>query len=505
MVCYRKHGHNETDEPAFTQPLMVKKIKEQPGVRARYTQALIDAGDLSQTEADTITETFTDKMESVYREVHSGRNNGAAPAHPGFKQKWEGFTPKYSFTPIETAVPRDRLESIARVVTSSRPGFKIHPKLESILAARLSAMTEGDRIDWGLGEALAFGSLLQEGIPVRLSGQDCRRGTFSHRHASLVDYETGERYVPLNNLGGDQADFSAYDSLLSEAAVLGFEYGYSLDEPNVLVLWEAQFGDFVNGAQVIIDQFIASAESKWGRSSGLTLLLPHGYEGQGPEHSSARLERFLQLCADDNIQVAYPTTPAQYFHMLRRQVMRRFRKPLIVMTPKSLLRHKLAVSKVEDLASGHFREVLEDPSNSDRARRVLLCSGKVYYDLVARREEVGKQRDVAIIRLEQFYPWPEEMLKATLGRYRSAQEWVWVQEESQNMGGWQFVDPRLVQTFGRAFKYVGRDASASPATGSHHVHDREQSELVDAAIGAAIPHVVSATPARPVAALTSKD
>jgi 2-oxoglutarate dehydrogenase E1 component len=501
MVCYRKHGHNETDEPAFTQPLMVKKIKEQPGVRARYTNALIEAGDLSQAEADTITETFTDKMEAVYREVHNGHTNGAPPAYPGFKQKWEGFTPKYSFTPIDTGVPRDQLESVGRVVTSTRPGFKIHPKLENILNARLAAMVEGNRVDWGMGEALAFGSLVKEGIPVRLSGQDCRRGTFSHRHASLVDPDTGERYVPLSTLG----DFSAYDSLLSEAAVLGFEYGYSLDEPNILVLWEAQFGDFANGAQVIIDQFVASAESKWGRSSGLVMLLPHGYEGQGPEHSSARLERFLQLCAEDNIQVAYPTTPAQYFHMLRRQVKRKFRKPLVVMTPKSLLRHKLAVSTVESLVSDRFHDVLDDPANPERARRVLLCSGKVYYDLVAKREEFGKEGEVAIIRLEQLYPWPADSLKATVGRYRAAKEWVWVQEESQNMGGWTFVAPRLAETLGKSFQYVGRDASASPATGSHHVHDREQTELVEAAIGAAIPHVVSATPARPAVALTSKE
>ncbi len=287
--------------------------------------------------------------------------------------------------------------------------------------------------------------------------------------------------------------------------MLGFDYGYSLDEPRMLILWEAQFGDFANGAQVIIDQFIASAESKWGRASGLVMLLPHGYEGQGPEHSSARLERFLSLCAEDNIQVVYPTTPSQFFHLLRRQVKRDFRKPLIVMTPKSLLRSKQAVSTLDDLANGRFQEVIDDSVAADRVNRVVLCSGKVYYDLVAKREESNQSREVAIVRLEQFYPWPVEALKAALGRYRSATEWVWCQEESQNMGGWNFVALRLRDLMKKNFEYVGRDASASPATGSHTIHDREQKELVEAAIGAAIPHLVSANPARPAVALTSKD
>ena len=276
--------------------------------------------------------------------------------------------------------------------------------------------------------------------------------------------------------------------------VLGFDYSYSLDEPHMLIMWEAQFGDFANGAQVIIDQFIASGESKWGRSSGIVMLLPHGYEGQGPEHSSARLERFLQLSAEDNIQVVVPSTPAQYFHVLRRQVRRSFRKPLIVMTPKSLLRHKAAVSPLEQLATGSFRELIDDPVESDRVRRVLLCSGKIYYDLVAKREEAQKTREVAILRLEQLYPWPADQLKAAFNRYRSAREWVWVQEESQNMGAWTFVSPRLSELTGAPFQYVGRDASASPATGSHAVHEREQSELVEAAIGSDLPHLVAAHP-----------
>ena len=355
-------------------------------------------------------------------------------------------------------------------------------------------------MDWSCAENLAFGSLLLEGTPVRLSGQDSGRGTFSQRHAVLIDQRTGERWKPLNHLAPGQPEFCVYDSLLSEAAVLGFDYGYSLEEPNMLIMWEAQFGDFANGAQVYIDQFIAPSESKWGRGSGLVLLLPHGYEGQGPEHSSARLERFLQLCAEENIQVAVPSTPAQYFHLLRRQVRRNFRKPLVVMTPKSLLRHKQAVSPLDHLVAGHFRNVLDDETAADRARRVLLCSGKVYYDLLAKREQAGKQRDVAIVRVEQLYPWPADQLKKVLDRYRAARDWVWVQEESQNMGAWVFVAPRLHELMGFPFQYVGRDASASPATGSKLVHDHEQSELVEAAIGAAVPHLVTATPVRSLAA-----
>ncbi len=339
---------------------------------------------------------------------------------------------------------------------------------------------------------LAIGSLLWEDTPVRLSGQDSRRGTFSQRHAVLVDMKTGERWTGLDHLKEKQPEFCVYNSLLSEAAVLGFDYGYSLDEPNMLIMWDAQFGDFATGAQVIIDQFIASAESKWGRASGLVMLLPHGYEGQGPEHSSARLERFLQLCAEENIQVVVPTTPAQYFHLLRRQVRRDFRKPLVVLTPKSLLRHKLAVSPVDRLVAGHYHDVLDDPSAADRARRVLLCSGKIYYDLLAHRAGVGAERDVALVRIEQLYPWPAQELKTVLGRYRSVREWVWVQEESQNMGAWTFVAPRLEDLLGLAVQYVGRDASASPATGSKVVHDREQAEIVEAAIGAPVPHLVSA-------------
>lgn len=503
MVCYRRHGHNEGDEPAFTQPLMYGKIKDRMTVRELYTEHLVMTGELSTDEVETIAETFRDKMEEVFKEVHE-RHESSAPAPHGFGAHWKGLTSRYSFAPVETGVPLETIRGITESIAKVPAGFAINPKLERILSARTKAVETNGGIDWAFAEALAFGSLLLENTPVRLSGQDSRRGTFSQRHAVLVDGRTGERYVPLNHLAPEQAEICVYDSLLSEAAVLGFDYGYSLDEPHMLILWEAQFGDFANGAQVIIDQFIASAESKWDRASGLVMLLPHGYEGQGPEHSSARLERFLQLCAEDNIQVTVPSAPAQYFHLLRRQVRREFRKPLIVMTPKSLLRHKQAVSPVEQLSQGRFQEVIDDPADAERVRRVLVCSGKVYYDLVAKREEVGKSREVAIVRLEQLYPWPAEALKAALSRYRGAREWVWVQEESQNMGGWTFAAPRLQELMGFPFQYVGRDASASPATGSHSVHDREQEELVEAAIGAAIPYLVSAHPVHPAVALSLK-
>ena len=494
MVCYRRHGHNEGDEPAFTQPLMYAKIKDRKSIHLLYTESLIASGDLSQAEADTVSQTFSEKMQAVYDEVHV-RHQPPRQGQPGFGAHWKGYTPNYSFAPVETGVPADTLGAIVAATSAVPSNFHRNPKLDRILSARVEGVGPDKPIDWSFAEMLAFGSLLLEKVPVRLSGQDSRRGTFSQRHSVLVDFETGERYVPLNNLGmGAQAELSVYDSLLSEAAVLGFDYGYSLEEPNMLILWEAQFGDFVNGAQVIIDQFIASAESKWGRASGLVMLLPHGYEGMGPEHSSARLERFLQLCAEDNIQVVNASTPAQYFHVLRRQVKRPFRKPLILMTPKSLLRHKEAVSPLSDLASGRFREVLDDTIDPSGVRRVVVCSGKLYYDLAKKRSESEHRDDVAIVRLEQFYPWPADALAKALGRYHNATEWVWAQEESQNMGGWTFVFPRLLELTGETFLYAGRDASASPATGSSTVHAREQAELVEAALGAPLPHCVGAEP-----------
>jgi 2-oxoglutarate dehydrogenase E1 component len=492
LYCYRRHGHNEGDEPSFTQPLMYSKIKDRPTVTELYTEKLIMRGDLTVVETEAIDEKFHTKLQAALEEVKTGPPQRVG-MH-GFAGHWKGLTPHYSHAPVETGVSHEVLEAVTEALTTLPDHFAIHPKIARQLEIRRKELEDRRPIDWAFAEALAFGSLLIEGYPVRLSGQDSRRGTFSQRHAVLYDARTGEPYHPLNAIRPDQAPFTAYDSLLSEAAVLGFEFGYSLDLPESLVLWEAQFGDFANGGQVIIDQFIVCSESKWQRDSGLVLLLPHGYEGQGPEHSSARLERYLQLCAEDNIQVANLTTPAQYFHILRRQMKRNLRKPLFLMTPKSLLRLKAAQSPVDEFISGRFREVIDD-AGADAAAvgRVLLCAGKVYYDLLEGRGQTN-HREIAIVRLEQFYPFAEEQLRRALSRYRNAHEWVWVQEESMNMGGWSFLEPRL-RNLGWNFAYVGRDTSASPATGSRKIHLQEQAEIVEAALHGAVPHLVRATPA----------
>ena len=490
MYCFRRHGHNEGDEPSFTQPVMYQAIKDHPNNSTIYTDKLLKEGALKAEEAEALQREFQDKLNEEQKIVKTGppRKRGMK----AFSGTWKGLNLYYTHEASLTAVPRETLAKITDHITKVPEGFAVNPKIARLLEVRRTDMAQNRSIDWAFGEALAFGSLLLEGTVIRFSGQDSRRGTFSQRHAALSDAKTGVRYVPLNSLTPGETRFAIYDSLLSEAAVLGFEFGYSLDAPNALVLWEAQFGDFVNGAQVIIDQFIVCSESKWQRSSGLVLLLPHGYEGQGPEHSSGRLERFLQSCAEDNIQVGNLTTPAQYFHALRRQVKRDFRKPLILMTPKSLLRHKDAVSPIDDLAKGHFHEVLDDATaKPEKIRRVLLCSGKVYYDLVDRRTQKANE-EVAIVRLEQLYPFPDAELRQIFSRYKVAREWVWVQEESQNMGGWSFAEPRL-RALGYSFDYVGRDASASPATGSLKVHKQEQAELVEAALGSPVPHLVGAT------------
>ncbi len=491
MYCYRRHGHNEGDEPSFTQPLMYAKIRERPTLSEVYTEQLILRGDLTVDENEAIVREFQAKLQSAGEEVRTG------PPRPvgmlGYQGRWQGLSGSYSSAAVNTAVPFETLRGITEGLARVPPDFTVHPKIVRQLEARTRELTEKRQVDWAFAEALAFGSLLLEGTAVRLSGQDSRRGTFSQRHSVLYDARTGAPYSPLNFLAQEQAKFYAYDSLLSEEAVLGFEFGYSFDAPDSLVLWEAQFGDFANGAQVIIDQFIVCSTSKWQRDSGLVMLLPHGYEGQGPEHSSARLERFLQMCAEDNIQVCYPTTPAQYFHVLRRQMKRNFRKPLILMTPKSLLRHKLAVSPADDLTGGRFQEVIDDSTaDPNRVRRVLLCSGKVYYDLL---EGKGEQEagEVELVRLEQFYPFPVQPLERLGARYRKAREWVWVQEESLNMGGWSFMEPRL-RALGHTPRYVGRDASASPATGSRQVHLREQKELVEAALTGTGDYLVRASP-----------
>ncbi len=490
MFCYRRHGHNEGDEPSYTQPLMYSKIRSRPSLSTIFTETLIMSGDLTVDESEAMTKLFEDKLNQALDEVRTGP--AQYPIMEGFSGHWRSLTNHYLHLPVETGVAEETLQFIAAGLNRVPENFVVHPNIVRIFKTRQQELQERKPVDWPFAELLAFGSLLLEGTPVRLSGQDSRRGTFSQRHSVLYDSRTGEPFSPLDALRPDQASFHAYDSLLSEAAVLGFDFGFSLDAPDHLVLWEAQFGDFANGAQVIIDQFIAASFSKWQRDSGMVMLLPHGYEGQGPEHSSARLERFLQLCAEDNIQVCYPSTPAQYFHVLRRQMKRNFRKPLILMTPKSLLRHKAAVSPVDDLVEGHFQEVLDDTkAEPGRVNRVVLCSGKVYYDLLDLRNQ-NEAANVALVRVEQFYPFPEELLRKALQRYRKAKEWVWAQEESQNNGGWSFIEPRLRQ-MGYNFEYVGRDASASPATGSAQIHKREQAELVDAAIRGEVPHIVRAT------------
>jgi 2-oxoglutarate dehydrogenase E1 component len=490
MFCYRRHGHNEGDDPSYTQPLMYKKIRGRPSLTELYTEHLVMTGDLTAEETEALKEKFENKLTESVTEVRTGPHQ--YPIMHGFEGKWKDLTPDYSHAPVDTGVPEATLRRIADGLLTLPDKFTAHSRILPIFTPWRNDLFERKTVFWPFAELLAFGSLLLEGTPVRLSGQDSRRGTFSQRHAVLYDAVTGQPYVPLNALSPQQqARLDVYDSLLSEAAVLGFEFGYALDEPGTLVLWEAQFGDFVNGAQVIIDQFIASSQSKWSRDSGVVMLLPHGLEGQGPEHSSARLERFLQLCAEDNLQVVYPSTPAQYFHLLRRQMRRNFRKPLVVMTPKSLLRKPTAVSPVQELITGRFHEVLDDATaDPARVRRVLLCSGKVYYDLIEERD-AARVNDVAVVRLEQFYPLNEELLVRALSRYRRATEHVWVQEESQNNGGWFFVEPRL-RALGYPVEYVGRDASASPATGSHAVHKREQKELAEAAILGTAPHVVRA-------------
>ena len=472
MYCYRKHGHNEADEPAFTQPVLYKKVASHPPVSAIYTAKLIADATHTQADSDAIKAEYSAAMDASLEKAKQAelkRTSAGVTGNP-FRESNAIFQAGYSHAPISTGVSKELLQTVVQGITRLPANFTANPQIKRLLDARAAVLTGGPA-DWATGEAFAFGTLLAEGTPVRLSGQDCERGTFSHRHAVLYDTETREKYVPLLNIDDKQAKFCVYNSLLSEAAVLGFDYGYSLDYPQMLCIWEAQFGDFVNGAQVVIDQFISSGESKWQRVSGIVLLLPHGYEGQGPEHSSARLERFLQSCAEDNMQVANITTPANYFHALRRQMKSELRKPLIVMSPKSLLRNPLAVSKLEDFTTGAFEEIIDDPLAPQKARRVILCSGKVYYDLHSYRVANGID-DVAIVRVEQLYPLHKDKL-AELAKTHAKADLVWAQEESQNMGAWTYIAPELETIFGRKPRYAGRDASASPAVGSLAVHKRE--------------------------------
>jgi 2-oxoglutarate dehydrogenase E1 component len=482
MYCYRRQGHNETDQAAFTAPLIAKSIASRKPINFLYKQELIDNGTLTQEEADAIEKAIWDKLEAGYQKMVELQEKGDRTAFSGSTAIEQ---PAYHHAPVPTGVVDATLKHIGEVLTTVPETFHLHPTLEKrFLPRRREAIEKGQNIDWALAESLAWGSLLMEGNPVRLSGQDCRRGTFSQRHAVFYDYENRERYFPLKHLSENQARFCVYNSLLSEFAVLGFDYGYSLGAPNMLTMWEAQFGDFSNGAQVIIDQFIASAESKWQTPSDIVLLLPHGYEGQGPEHSSARLERFLQLCADDNMIVGNFTTPAQYFHALRRQKRREFRKPLILMTPKSLLTRAEAVSSLADFLPGTcFQEILPDTAahnNASAIQRVIFCSGKVFYDLDAYRKE-HQIHDTAIIRVEQLYPFHHELARLFVSEFTNASQFVWCQEEPQNMGAWTYIAPRLRQVVGRDLAYAGREEAASPAAGSKAMHYRETKALLQSA------------------------
>jgi len=499
MICYRRHGHNEADEPAFTQPVMYKAIKSHPTTLELYSKRLIEEGVVTAEEVEEARARFRAKLEEEYKAAETYRPNKAdwldgrwAGLEPNEKGDWRG----------NTGVDLDILREVGRRITTIPADFNAHRTVQRLLERRREMIETGEGIDWAMAEHLAFGTLLKEGFPVRLSGQDVERGTFSQRHAVLFDQDTGRRYTPLKHVSPDQAKFEVINSMLSELAVLGFEYGYSLAEPHALVIWEAQFGDFANGAQVIIDQFISSGERKWLRMSGLVMLLPHGYEGQGPEHSSARLERYLQLSAEDNWQVANCTTPANYFHILRRQLHRNFRKPLVLMTPKSLLRHKRVVSYLDEFGPGtSFHRVLWDGADRSHAhfdastvelkpdneiRRVVLCTGKVYYDLYEMRHELGID-DVYLMRVEQLYPFPGRALMSELARFPNA-EFVWCQEEPRNMGAWTYIEPNLewvlqhIRAKHLRPRYVGRVAAAAPATGLLSRHLQEQQALVEEAL-----------------------
>ena len=500
LFCYRRYGHNEADEPAFTQPLMYERISRHPSTREVYAQRLIEEGVVQAPDVEEIVRECTERLGSAFDRAASYEPDKAEwleGAWSGLKQM-QGYNARRG----KTAVDVGTLREVGAALTQVPESFHIHRKIARQLKAKKRVLESGEGVDWATAEALSFGSLLIEGSPVRLSGQDCTRGTFSQRHVVLVDQEDESHYVPLNHIRGHQEKLEAIDSPLSEAAVLGFEFGYSLADPRTLVLWEAQFGDFANSAQMIIDQFIAASESKWLRMSGIVLLLPHGYEGQGPEHSSARLERFVQLCAEDNLQVVNCTTPANYFHVLRRQMHRAFRKPLIVMSPKSLLRHKQCVSRLEDLGPGSgFHRVLycdELPSEPAEARQLVVCSGKIYYDLVAERAERAA-RNVHMLRLEQLYPLPEDALAELMEPYRHC-HLVWCQEEPRNMGAWGITGPfiqEVAEKVGCQYpvpRYAGRPTAASPATGSAQIHRAQQAALVDEALTVglkALPRIAS--------------
>ncbi|MBS1959920.1 MAG: 2-oxoglutarate dehydrogenase E1 component [Bdellovibrionales bacterium] len=492
IICYRRYGHNEGDEPSFTQPALYKLVAAHANPREVYTQRLVGEGLVTADEAKSILDRAIAPLSAALEKVRAEKPE---PFHSEYQGTyWSKYHPAHTediFKPVNTRVSANTLVELTKKINRFPADFKIHPKLERMFDARINTVETGKGIDWGNAEVLAYATLINEGTSVRLSGQDVKRGTFTHRHAAVFDFNDNREYVAINHLGS-KAALHVFNSHLSETGAMGVEFGWSVSDPDSLAVWEAQFGDFANGAQVIIDQFLATSESKWHRASGLTLLLPHGFEGQGPEHSSARIERFLQLCGKYNMYVCNPTTPAQIFHLLRRQVKRLFRKPLVVMTPKSLLRHPQAVSDLTDLSNGAFQEVIDDPfmKNPTDVKRVMICSGKIYYDLVAEREK-QKKTNIAVIRLEQMYPFPETALGNAIERYTNAKEVFYVQEEPRNMGSWmhfQGMWSGALASFGARFPklsltYVGREVCASPAVGSKKLHDKEQQEILLRAIG----------------------
>jgi len=479
-VCYRRHGHNELDDPTLTQPVMYEQIRNHPSVVARYTKRLVEAGVVDEAQLAEVRRARRAALESA---LATARKEMPRQQVFAFGGVWRGLGWAGDDWSADTRVPGERLRAIGEALVRLPADFTPSARVRKLLEDRQARIARGEALDWGAGETLAYGSLLLEGTPVRVSGQDTVRGTFGHRHAAIFDANDGRSWVPLNHVRDEQAQLEAINSPLSEEAVLGFEYGMSSGDPRRLTVWEAQFGDFVNSAQVIIDQFIASGESKWQRMSGLVLLLPHGYEGQGSEHSSARLERFLQLTADRNIQVIVPTTPAQIFHALRRQIHRSFRKPLIVMSPKSLLRHPQAVSSLRELTDGGFRLTLDDPRASSTPRRLVVCAGKIFYALDAARRDAQRD-DVALVRVEQLYPFPADEMRALLERYASATEVCWVQEEPANQGAWWFVRPLLSPLLRPdvRFSYIGRVEAAGVATGSHQIHQAEEQAILEQAL-----------------------
>jgi 2-oxoglutarate dehydrogenase E1 component len=481
-VCYRRHGHNEADEPAATQPRMYQVIRKHPTTRQLYMRKLVEAGVIEATEAERLAVEYRERLDQgqpLPLAVLGMIGNQ-------FTVDWSRHRAADWDEAVVTAVTAEDCQALAKEVTRVPAGFTLHPQVARIVQDRVRMAAGEIPMDWGFAEMMAYASLLKAGYRIRLTGQDSRRGTFFHRHAALHDQSTGETHVLLENLSERRGAFTVTDSLLSEEAVLGFEYGYATTEPECLVIWEGQFGDFVNGAQVVIDQFISSGEAKWGRLCGLTLFLPHGQEGQGPEHSSARLERFLQLCAELNMQVCVPSTPAQMFHMLRRQMIRELRKPLVVMTPKSLLRHRLASSPLAELTQGRFRPVLPeiDPIDATGVRRMVACSGKVFYDLLEARR-AHKLAEVVLVRVEQLYPFPARDFAGALAQYPNVKELVWCQEEPQNQGAWYQIRHRLQEPLavGQELFYAGRPAAAAPAPGIFQLHVRQQQALVEAALG----------------------